>query len=65
MMVTHNMHHAIGYGNRLLMMDGGEVILDVSGEEKQSLTVDKLVEKFHEIRHRTFENDEVLLSQGG
>jgi putative tryptophan/tyrosine transport system ATP-binding protein len=63
MMVTHNMHHAIGYGNRLLMMDGGEVILDVSGEEKQSLTVDKLVEKFHEIRHRTFENDEVLLSQ--
>ena len=63
MMVTHNMHHAINYGNRLLMMDGGEIILDVSGQEKENLTVDKLVEKFHEIRHRDFESDEVLLSE--
>lgn len=62
MMITHNMHHAILYGNRLLMMDKGEIILDVDGEEKQSLTVDKLVKKFHELRHRDFESDEVLLS---
>jgi len=61
-MITHNMVYAIKYGNRLLMMDKGEIILDVEGEEKKKLTVDKLVEKFHEIRHRTFENDEVLLS---
>lgn len=63
MMITHNMHQAIEFGNRLLMMDKGEIILDVSGEEKKALTVDKLVEKFHEIRHREFENDEVLLSE--
>lgn len=63
MMITHNMSQAIAYGNRLLMMDGGEIILDVSGEEKKRLTVEKLVQKFHEIRSRSFENDEVLLSE--
>lgn len=62
MMVTHNMHHAIQYGNRLLMMDKGEIIFDVEGQEKRDLTVDKLVQKFHEIRHRTLESDEVMLS---
>ena len=61
-MITHNMAHAIAYGNRLLMMDGGEIILDIQGKEKQELTVDKLVGKFHEIRKKDFENDEVLLS---
>jgi putative tryptophan/tyrosine transport system ATP-binding protein len=63
MMITHNMSQAIAYGNRLLMMDGGEIILDVCGEEKKRLTVEKLVQKFHEIRSRSFENDEVLLSE--
>jgi putative tryptophan/tyrosine transport system ATP-binding protein len=62
-MITHNMHHAIQYGNRLLMMDKGEIILDVDGEEKKNLTVETLVEKFHRIRRRVFENDEVLLSE--
>jgi len=61
-MVTHNMSHAIKYGNRLLMLDQGEIILDLVGREKAELTVDRLVEKFHTIRHQTFENDEVLLS---
>ena len=64
MMITHNMSQAIEYGNRLLMMDSGEIILDLDGEEKRNLTVDKLIEKFHEIRRKTFENDEVLLSGG-
>ena len=63
MMITHNMSQAIKYGNRLLMMDSGEIILDVEGDEKKNLTVEKLVEKFHEIRRKTFENDEVLLSE--
>ena len=62
MMITHNMNQAIAFGSRLLMMDGGEIILDVSGEDKKRLTVPKLVKKFHEIRRRSFENDEVLLS---
>ncbi len=63
MMITHNMSHAIKYGNRLLMLDQGEVILDVEGEEKKELTVEKLVEKFHTIRKTTFENDEALLTK--
>ncbi|MBN2440499.1 MAG: ATP-binding cassette domain-containing protein [Spirochaetales bacterium] len=62
MMITHNMSHAIQYGNRLLMMDSGEIIYDVEGEEKKKLTVEKLVEKFHQIKKKTFETDEVLLS---
>jgi len=62
MMITHNMSHAIQYGNRLLMMDAGEIIFDAEGEEKRALTIDKLVEKFHELRARDFESDEVRLS---
>lgn len=62
MMITHNMGHAIEYGNRLLMMDGGEIIFDVSGEEKKNLTIDKLVQKFHEIRKHDFESDQVRLT---
>lgn len=64
MMITHNMGQAIRYGTRLLMMDMGEIILDVEGKEKQNLTVEKLVDKFHEIREKTFVSDEALLSQG-
>ncbi len=61
-MITHNMSHAIEYGNRLLMMDAGEVIFEAAGEEKRALTIDKLVRKFHELRARDFESDEVRLS---
>jgi putative ABC transport system ATP-binding protein len=63
MMITHNMGHAIAYGNRLLMMDKGEIIFDVSGEEKKALTVEKLVERFHSLRHRDFGNDRTLLAE--
>lgn len=62
MMITHNMTHAIEFGNRLLMMDKGEIIFDVEGEAKRELTVEKLIEKFHEIRHASFEDDKTLLS---
>ncbi len=62
MMITHNMQHAIDYGNRLIMMDKGEIIMDIKGDEKKVLTVQKLVSKFHEIRHEEFLNDEALLS---
>lgn len=63
MMITHNMSHAIEFGNRLLMMDKGEIIFDVEGEEKQALTVEKLIDKFHQIRHKSYENDRTLLSE--
>lgn len=45
-MVTHNMHHAIQYGNRLIMMMKGRIIYDVRGEEKKNLKVEDLLAKF-------------------
>ncbi len=62
MMITHNMSQAISYGSRLLMMDAGEIILDISGREKQHTTREDLVEKFSQIRKKDFANDELLLS---
>ena len=47
--------------NRLLMMDGGEIIYDVSGEEKQKLTLDDLAQKFKEIKKRDMTNDQMVL----
>jgi len=47
LMVTHNMHQAIKYGNRLIMMREGQIILDVSGPDRDALTVPDLVERFH------------------
>ena len=46
MMVTHNMKDAIRHGNRLIMMNAGRIIFDVSGEAKQKLTVDDLMREF-------------------
>ncbi len=61
MMVTHNMQQALDYGNRLLMMDGGEIIYDVSGDEKQKLTLDDLAQKFREIKKSGMTNDQMVL----
>jgi len=47
LMVTHNMSHALRFGNRLVMMNAGRIVLDVSGEEKAKLSVEGLVERFH------------------
>lgn len=57
LMVTHNMKNAIQYGNRLIMMDAGKVVVDIRGEEKKNLTVRDLLEKFN------IENDRMLLSE--
>jgi putative tryptophan/tyrosine transport system ATP-binding protein len=62
MMITHNMNYAIEHGTRLLMMDKGRVIFEMKGDEKQVLTKEKLVEKFHEATKDDFQTDEVLLS---
>ena len=49
LMVTHNMNHAIEFGNRLLMIHEGRVILDASAEEKSKLTASSLVDRFHDV----------------
>ena len=60
-MVTHNMQQALDYGNRLLMMDGGEIILDISGKEKESLTMEDLNRRFREIRKSSIVSDKLIL----
>lgn len=62
LMVTHNMQFAIDFGTRLIMMDEGQIILDVDGEEKKGLTVDKLVRLFKDIRKKTYATDAALLT---
>ena len=62
LMITHNMKDAIVHGNRLIMMNNGKVILDISGEEKKKLTVDELLKKFEMVSNSKLENDRMLLS---
>ena len=50
------------YGNRLIMMDEGHIILDVSGEDKKKLTVPALIDEFRKIRRKEFDSDEGLLT---
>lgn len=61
MMITHNMNHALEYGNRLLMMDSGEIIIDISGKEKENLTMDVLIKRFKEIKKQELNSDAMLL----
>ncbi len=61
-MVTHNMQFAIDYGNRLIMMDEGQIILDASGDRKKELTVEKLVQIFKDMKKREFASDRGLLA---
>ena len=61
MMITHNMQHAISYGNRLIMMDKGEIILDISGKEKENLTLEDLNLRFRQIRKTSITTDRLVL----
>ena len=61
-MITHNMKDAIAIGNRLIMMNDGKIIYDVSGEEKKKLTTADLLEKFKITSGGELDNDRMLLS---
>lgn len=63
LMVTHNMHQALELGNRTLMMDSGHIVLDVKGKERDSMTVDTLLQKFAEGAGQKLDNDRILLSR--
>ena len=63
MMVTHNMRDAITYGNRLVMMNEGRLVIDIKGEDKKKLTVEDLLQKFEEVSGEEFTNDKALLSK--
>jgi putative ABC transport system ATP-binding protein len=62
LMITHNMTDAINHGNRILMMHAGNIILDISGEEKKNLNKSDLLQKFAELAGVQEETDSVLLS---
>lgn len=61
-MITHNMKDAISIGNRLIMMNDGKIIYDVSGEEKKKLTTADLLAKFKVTSGEELDNDRILLS---
>jgi len=61
LMITHNMRDAIAYGNRLIMMYDGHVVVDVSGEEKKHLTVEQLLALFSKASGSDEANDKLLL----
>lgn len=63
LMVTHNMHQALELGNRTLMMDSGNIILDVSGEKRAGMTVEDLLEQFAVCAGKRLDNDRILFSQ--
>ena len=62
LMITHNMKDAITHGNRLIMMNEGHIILDISGEEKKKLTKKDLLDRFAALAGQQEETDAVLLS---
>jgi putative ABC transport system ATP-binding protein len=61
LMVTHNMELALRYGDRLIMMHAGRIVLDLDNEQKQALKVADLIEKFHEVAGEAFAVDRMLL----
>ena len=62
LMVTHNMHQALELGNRILMMDSGNIVLDLKDEEKKKMTVDSLLEQFRIQAGKRLDNDRILMS---
>lgn len=62
LMITHNMKHAIQFGNRLIMLHQGRVISDVSGEEKKNLSVEDLLQKFYDSSDEELVSDSMLLA---
>lgn len=62
LMITHNMKDALKYGNRLIMMMDGKIILDISGDEKSKLTVNDLLKMFEQATGSEVVNDRMLLA---
>ncbi len=62
LMVTHNMKQALELGSRTLMMADGNIVLDISGQERSGMTVDGLLRRFKAGTGRDLDNDRMLLS---
>lgn len=62
MMITHNLNAALRTGTRTVMMDEGEIILDISGEEREKMTLNDLLEMYSQKSKKSFDNDRMLLT---
>ena len=63
LMITHNMRDAIAYGNRLIMLYEGKIVVDISGEEKKQLHVKDLLEMFEKASGSDMASDRMLLGR--
>ena len=62
MMITHNLNAALQTGNRTIMMDSGKLILDISGKEREQLSLQDLLELYSSKSNKAFDNDRMLLT---
>lgn len=62
MMITHNLNQSLTTGNRTIMLDSGEIILDLQGEERDNLSMDELIKMYSMKKQKAFDNDRMLLS---
>ncbi len=65
LMVTHNMEHALLYGNRLLMMHKGKIIVDLNHEQRSGITVNDLLTAFERASGEQLTDDSILLNRKG
>lgn len=63
LMITHNIASALELGNRTLMMDDGQIVLDLQNEDREALDVPGLLQKYREVKGKLLDNDRILLSQ--
>lgn len=62
MMITHDMQAALRLGNRTIMMDDGQIILDIEGQDRKDMTVERLLECYSESSKKKLSNDRILFS---
>ena len=62
LMITHNMASALELGNRTIMMDRGHIIHDAAGQQRDGLTVEKLLQEFKNASGAALDNDRMLLT---
>lgn len=62
LMITHNMRDALRFGNRLIMMNAGRIVVDVNAEEKAKLTIPDLLALFEKVSGSALDNDRMMLS---
>lgn len=63
MMITHNMSAALTTGTRTIMMDDGAVLFDVSGEERDQISLDELLKMYSAKKNKSFDNDRMLMAE--